>query len=180
MYEVKSSETMYSGNFISVKRDIISLPDGGEAEREIVARGEASAILPINSEGDIVFVRQYRHGLGGMSLEIPAGVMDEGEDPIKCAKRELEEETGFIAGTIEHMFSMHTTVGFCDEVIHIYKGENFTQGKQNLDDDEFLEILVYSVKQAFDMIKSGKITDSKTIAAITAYIADKPSCLSGS
>lgn len=172
-YEVIKSEICYKGHFLSVKKDEIALPDGNTAFREVVDRGAATAILPIDNEGNVVFVRQYRHAFQEMMLEVPAGIMEEGENPESCAKRELEEETGYKADTLDFVCEMYPTPGFCKEKLYLYLAENLKIGKQNFDDDEFIEVEKYTLQQALDMIKKGEIKDAKTILLLFAYQSKK-------
>jgi len=165
------SKEVFKGKIIDVYHDKISLPDGKSALREVVKRGSASAILPIDNDGSIIFVRQYRHPVGDCVLEIPAGMIENGEDPLKCAVRELEEETSFKAGDIKFLTKMYSAIGFCDEQIYIYIASRLTQGSFNLDDDEFIETEKHTLDEAIELILNGKIMDSKTMVAIFAYKA---------
>lgn len=169
-YEVLESDLTHKGKIITVTVDKIQMPDGTFAYRETVIRGKnAAAVLPVDAEGNIVFVRQYRHAFGEELLEIPAGVMEEGEEAEAAVLRELEEETGWRAGRLEFLCQMYPTVGFCTEKINLYFAFDLTPGVQNLDADEFIEVEIYSLAQALEMIAQGEIKDGKTIAAIFAY-----------
>ena len=163
-------EEIYSGKIIKVYKDTVKLPNGNFSEREIVLHKECSAVLAVHDK-KIIFVRQYRYPINNYSLEIPAGISEEGETPEACARRELEEETGMIASDLKFLFNIHSSIGFCNELINIFLAENLKIGKQNLDPDEFLEIEKYFPEDALSMIKSGKITDAKTVAAVLAYVA---------
>ena len=169
-YEVIKSETTYRGKIVDVTVDIISLPDGRRAEREIVRRGAASAVLPVDADGNVYLVRQYRHSMAKLCLEAPAGVMDPGEtDPEACARRELTEETGFAAGRLIKLTDMVSAIGFSDEILHIYAAEDLIAGETDFDDEEFITVEKYPLNDAIDMIHSGEIFDSKTIAALLLY-----------
>lgn len=168
-YEVLKSVEKYRGHIINVREDVICLPDGRQAKREIVERGNASAVLPIDENGRLIFVRQYRHAYGQMLLEIPAGMIEKGEEPFDCICRELEEETGYQSGDISFLFEMYPTVGFCMEVVYVYLAQNLKQGTMHLDEDEFIEIERYTLEEAMRMVFDGRIKDSKTIAAVLAY-----------
>lgn len=169
-YKVLASETTYEGKIVKVTVDKLAMPDGRTAYRETVIRGKnAAAVLPITAQGHIIFVRQYRHAFGEMLLEIPAGVMEDGEDGTVAACRELEEETGWRAGELEFLCEMYPTVGFCSERIFLFFATNLSQGTQKLDADEFVEVEVYTLAQALEMIEKGEIKDGKTIAALFAY-----------
>ncbi len=167
--DVVKSEEVFKGKIIDVYHDTISLPDGRTALREIIKRGSAAAIVPVDSDGNIILVKQYRHPVGDCVLEIPAGMIEDGEDPLVCAKRELEEETSFKTNDLKFLTKMYSAIGFCDEQIYIYLADNLSQGSFNLDEDEFIEVEKYSLEDAISMIFNGKIVDSKTMVGILAY-----------
>lgn len=168
-YEVLENKKVYQGKVLAVEVDTIKMPDGKNAQRETVIRGNASAIVPIDEEGKIIFVRQYRHPLKKMVLEIPAGMIDEGEEPFDCAVRELEEETGYYSNDVKLLTQMHAAIGFCTEELFIYTAQNLKEGKQHFDPDEFIELERYSLEEAIEMIFDGTISDAKTMVAILGY-----------
>lgn len=173
-YEVLESKLTYEGKIVKVTVDKLQMPDGREAYRETVIRGKnAAAVLPVDLDGRIIFVRQYRHAFGEMLLEIPAGVLEEGEDAAAGAGRELEEETGKKAGRLEYLCEMYPTVGYCTEKIFLYIATDLSEGQQKLDADEFVEIERYLPEEAVEMIYQGKIKDGKTIAAVFAWMSRK-------
>lgn len=159
---------MYKGKIFTVVEDIIAFEDGTTAAWDLVLHNGAAAIVPINDRDEIIFVRQYRNAENGPVLEIPAGKLEKGEDPLVCATRELEEETGYTAGTIEKICDMYSAVGFSDEKLHLYVATKLSVGVQNLDEDEYIELVKYPIKKAVDMIFEGTIKDSKTIVGILA------------
>lgn len=165
-YETINSQVAFNGKIIDVKVDTISLPDGKTAKREVVVRGDATAIVPIDEKGNVILVEQYRHPVGDIVLEIPAGMLEEGEDPKACAIRELEEETSFITNELTYITTMYPTVGFCTEKLHIYLAKNLQQGNFNFDDDEFIEVKKLPLEEAINMIYTGEIIDSKTIVGL--------------
>lgn len=168
-YEEKtvSKKHIYKGNIIDINVVTVTLPDGRQSTRDIVSHPGASAIVPINENGEVYMVRQYRKPLEAVSLEIPAGKLDfKGEDPEECARRELKEETGLSAESITHLVSMHSTPGFSDEIIHIYSAVGLSQGDTCTDEDEFLSTEKYPVEKLVDMILGGEITDAKSIIGI--------------
>ncbi len=161
------TEDIYKGNIIKVQNLTVSLPNGKEATRDIVLHPGASVVVPINEKGELYMVRQFRKPLDLTTLELPAGKLDSpGEDPRVCAERELMEETGLRAGKLEHMISIHTTPGFCNEVIHMYSATELTQGESCTDEDEFLSVEKVHVIQLVNMILEHKITDAKTIIGV--------------
>lgn len=162
-----ASEDIYQGYLLHVKRDRVRLPNGREAAREWVKHPGAAAVIPLLPDGRIVLVRQYRYPVQAVTLEIPAGKLDvPGEDPLGCAKRELQEETGYEAGRYEKLLTLATTVGFSDEWIHIYLATELSPGKQSPDEDEFLHVMTMPLSKAVQEITDGRIVDAKTVAAV--------------
>jgi ADP-ribose pyrophosphatase len=161
-----STEKIYSGNIISLEKLIVELPDKNHAERDIIRHPGASAVLPMDNEGYVYLVRQYRKPLEKITLEIPAGRLNKGEMPMDCAVRELSEETGLSAGKMTHIFTIDTTPAFCDEMIHIYLASDLIKGNTHTDKDEFLRQEKIHIDILFEMVINGKITDSKTLTAI--------------
>jgi len=161
-----SREEIYKGKILTLVKDRVLLPNNKEADREIILHKGASAVVPVDEAGKIIFVRQYRQPIEEELLEIPAGLLEEGEDPLEAAKRELEEETGYRASQMRLICSMVSSAGFCNEIVHIYLATELYKGKQDLDEDEFVKIESYSLDDAIRMIFDGRIKDSKTIAGI--------------
>ncbi|MCI5679640.1 MAG: NUDIX hydrolase [Bacteroidales bacterium] len=173
-YEVLESKVTHEGKIVKITVDKLRMPDGSEAYRETVIRGKnAAAVLAVDNDGSLIFVRQYRHAFGEMLLEIPAGVLEDGEEPEEGVLRDLEEETGKKAETLEFLCEMYPTVGYCTEKIQLFIATDLTEGQQKLDADEFLEIEKYTPEEAVEMIYKGQIKDGKTIAAIFAWMARK-------
>ncbi|WP_024834315.1 NUDIX domain-containing protein [Ruminiclostridium josui] len=161
------TEDIYKGNIIKVQNLTVSLPNGKEATRDIVLHPGAAVVVPINEKGELYMVKQFRKPLDMTTLELPAGKLDSAqEDPKLCAERELMEETGLRAGKIEHLISIHTTPGFCNEVIHMYVATELTQGDSCTDEDEFLDVEKIHVSKLVDMILNHEITDAKTIIGV--------------
>jgi len=159
-------EQIYKGYIISLEKIAIELPDGQVSNRDVVRHPGASMVIPVLDDGRIIMVRQYRKALEKESLEMPAGKLDAGEEPLVCAKRELEEETGYTAERYEHIISIETAPGFSDERIHIFIAKGLKAGKMNLDSDEFIENEVYSIDELINMVLYGKISDAKSIIGI--------------
>lgn len=157
---------IYQGNIIKIDTLTVTLPDGREATRDLVTHPGASVIIPLNENGELYMVRQYRKPIERMSLEIPAGKLDNGEDPGICAARELKEETGLSAEKLEHLVSVHTTPGFCNEILHIYLATGLKEGEQCADEDEFITSEKIPVNELVNMVMSGEITDAKSIIGI--------------
>ena len=171
-YEKTVSEKhIYKGNIIDVDLLTVTLPNGKTATRDIVRHPGASAVIPLNEKGEIYMVRQFRKPLDSVSLEIPAGKLDKGEDPIVCAGRELKEETGLTAEKLTYLVSVHSTPGFSDEVLHLFAATGLKEGDSCADEDEFITTEKYHVDELLGMVLEGKITDAKSIIGI--FLADK-------
>lgn len=164
---------VHKGQIIDVYTDVMQLPNGNTANWDFIAHSGAAAIVPVNKDGKIIMVKQYRNAIEQYTLEIPAGGLNPGEDMKTCAARELEEETGYRAENIEHLFDLCTTVAFSNEKIGIYYTEELIASKQSLDENEFVSVEAYSLDELTEYIFQGKIVDAKTIAAILAYKTKK-------
>ena len=146
------------------------LANGHEAHWDFIHHDGAAAVLPVTDDGKILMVRQYRNALDRETLEIPAGKLDAADEPkIQCAYRELEEETGYRTEHMEYLMSVNTTVAFCDEAIDIFVARDLIPSHQHLDEDEVIDVEAWELKDLLELIYSGKMTDAKTVAAITAY-----------
>ena len=163
-----SSEVIFKGKIISLQVDQVGLPNGSTASREIVKHPGAVAVIPLLGDKMIV-VEQYRKPLEKSQVEIPAGKLDSGEEPMKAALRELEEETGYRTGQIRLVSSFYTSPGFADEIIHLYVAKDLVKGTANPDEDEFLDCEAITLEQAQQYIQEGRISDAKTIMAVYAW-----------
>lgn len=159
---------VYKGKIFTVAEDTIQFPNGTTATWDVILHDGATAVVPIDNEGKIVLVEQYRCVEDGLILEIPAGKLEKGEEPFSCALRELEEETGYKAKKLIPVCQIYSAVGFSDEIIQIYAAIGLEPGVQNLDDDEYVDIKKYTIQEIINMILEGKIKDSKTISAVFA------------
>lgn len=157
------------GSIIDYYKDEMHTVDGNVAFWDHIEHKGAAAMLAIRDDGKIVLVKQYRNSLEKSILEIPAGGIEPGEDTKVAAVRELSEETGYIAGNVEHLMDINTTVAFCNEKIFIYKATELTLGETHFDRDEYVEVECYTLDEIVAMINDGIITDSKTISAIMYY-----------
>lgn len=166
-----SSRRAYDGRIISLDVDRVRFPDGSEGELEMIRHPGASAIVPFLSDpaGDdpqILMIRQYRYAADGYLYEIPAGRLDDGEQPRDCAARELREETGCTAERLQHLFTMYTTPGFTDEKIHLFLAEGLAQGETAHEADEFVEMVPLPLSRLLAMVQQGEIQDAKTALGI--------------
>ncbi|HIW22156.1 MAG TPA: NUDIX hydrolase [Candidatus Dorea intestinavium] len=163
-------ELAYEGTILNVYKDYMEFSNGNHAVWDFIHHVGASCVLPVLADGRLLMVKQYRNALERMTIEVPAGKLDApDEDPLLCAKRELEEETGYVANHLEYLMTLRTTVAFCDEKIEVYLAKDLEKKVQHLDEDEFIELESFTLAQLKEMIFAGKIQDSKTVAAILAY-----------
>ena len=161
-----SGQEIYKGKMLKYNIDEVLLPNGKKTSREVIKHPGAAAVVAVLSDGRVIFVRQYRYPIARVLYELPAGKLDAGEEPLDCARRELAEETGFAAGEWRKLAAIVTAPGFCDEVIHIYKAENLSAGRQNADEDEFVETVFLSPAEIEDLVGNGGICDAKTLAGL--------------
>jgi ADP-ribose pyrophosphatase len=171
-----SSEEIFDGVAIHLFRDEILLPNGNKGVREVVRHPGAVCVIPITDDGEIIFVNQFRYALERVTLEVPAGKLEKGEDPMEAALRELSEETGVTAERIEPLDALYTSPALIDEIIYMYIAAGLSQGEQHLDDDEFVNAVKIPLDEAIDMIMSGKILDAKTqliILKAAKYLENK-------
>lgn len=167
-----SSRKVHDGRILKLSVDTVRFPDGSTGEREVVRHPGAAAVLPLvtsaaEADPEILLVRQYRYAPGSYLCEVPAGLPDSSDEPWEdCARRELEEETGYRAARITPLTRLHSTPGFTDIVVRMYLAEGLTPGESRLDDDEFVEVVRVRFSRALEMVREGEITDCKTVAAL--------------
>jgi ADP-ribose pyrophosphatase len=161
-----SGEEVFSGRLLKVHRDTVRMPGGGSATREYIRHPGAVAILPFTARGNVILERQYRYPNARDFIEIPAGKVEAGEDLLETAKRELLEETGYAASEWQRLTTIHNAIGYSDEAIELYAARGLEKRKQNLDEEEFLEVLEIPFAEAVAMVRDGRITDVKTIVAL--------------
>ena len=161
-----NKKNIYSGKVLTLNIENVTLPNGATTDLEIIRHPGASAIVPMKEDGTVMLIRQFRHAAGGFIYEIPAGKLHPGEDPLDCARRELEEEIGYRAEKLEFITSIFTAPGFTDELIRIYKATGLQKGQQKLDQDEVLEVFEWPLEKAIAEIQNGTIQDAKTIIGL--------------
>lgn len=162
-----SSQTLYKG-VLDVKLDEVKLLNGHKSVRIYLKHRGASGILPVE-DGHVYLVEQYRYPIGAATLEIPAGKREPGQSFLACARAELKQETGLKAKSLKEILVFHPCNAFSDEVQHLYVATGLSRGETDLDADEFINVKKIPLKKAYAMIKSGKITDAKTILALQWY-----------
>jgi ADP-ribose pyrophosphatase len=165
------SERLYSGRIIDLDRDRVRFPDGSTGTLEMIRHPGASAVVPFlddagSADPRIVLIRQFRHAADGEVWEVPAGRLDPGEAPERCAARELEEETGLTAGRLEPLLTIYTTPGFTDERIHLFSAHDLLEGEHRREADEFVEVHRLRRSEVERMLRDGEIVDAKTLVAL--------------
>lgn len=163
---VLDSQQVYRGHFLDVRRDRVQLPDGNEAHREYIVHPGAVMVVPLLDDGRLLMERQYRHPMGRVMLEFPAGKLDADEAPLLCGQRELLEETGHAATEWACAGSLHNAIAYSNEVIHVYFARGLREGQQQLDAGEFLELVALSPDELDRACARGEVTDAKTLIGL--------------
>jgi ADP-ribose pyrophosphatase len=166
-FDVIKSEVIYKGKVFDVVVDNIKYNSGNSGVREVAIHPGGAVIVPVKADGKIIFVNQFRYPLKKTLLELPAGKLDPNEDPLTCAVRELEEETGYLANNVIKLGAINTTPGFCTEVLHIYLAKDLVPGEHRREEGEYgMEVYEYTLQEIEEKIKSGELTDAKSICGI--------------
>ncbi len=165
-FELIRSETLLKGRNFKVKRDYIKTPDGRETKLEIVEHGGSVVIIPVDDDGNLLFVRQYRHAAGEDLLELPAGTRDDDEPFEQCAAREIREEVGMEAGKLEKVGEFYLAPGYSTEFMVVFLATKLKHNPLQADDDEFLQVEKIPLKKAIQMAESGDMPDAKSLAAL--------------
>jgi len=178
-----SSRVIHDGRIVKLSMDRVRFPDGSDGDLEMIRHPGAAAVLPVvgsldEEDPEILLLRQYRYASGGYLWEVPAGLRDGPEESWDdCGHRELEEETGYRASTLIPLTHIFTTPGFTDEVIRLYVGTGLTEGRGELDDDEFVEVVRVRFSESVEMVRTGEIVDCKSVATIlyaAAFVLNRP------
>jgi len=167
MAKPNEAEQPKPGGFrVEVSRERVALPNGREITLDIVHHPGAAAVVPFLAEDEVVLIRQFRHAAGGTILEVPAGKLDAGEPPERCAARELTEEAGYRAGRLVALGSIWTTPGFTDEVIHLFAAFELERVPSRPEDDEVIEVIRVPLERALDLVWRGELRDAKSALAL--------------
>lgn len=165
-----SRDLVAHGAILDYYQDTMLIPNGNIAKWDFIKHNGAAAVVPVDEQGRIIMVKQYRNALDRYTIEIPAGGLKTPAEPtIEAAERELQEETGYRAEKLELLLTIRTTVAFCNEKIDIYLATGLKPGRQNLDEDEYVQYQAYTLEELTQKIYAGEIQDSKTVAAVLAY-----------
>lgn len=165
-FQLLKSETLLKGRAFAIRRDHLRTPDGRETRFDIIEHGGSVVIVPLDDEGNLLLVRQYRHATGRDLLELPAGTLDEGEAPEVCAGRELREETGFAAGKLERIGDFFLAPGYSTEFMVVFLATALRHDPLEADADEFLQVEKIPLAKALAMAERGKMPDAKSLAAL--------------
>ncbi len=168
-FECLRSEIIYRGRAFTIRRDEVRLPDGRTTNLDIVEHHGSVVIVPVDPAGNLIFVRQYRHAAGLSLLELPAGVIEPGESPLECARREIREETGYAAGKLEQVGQFYLAPGYSTEYMVVFVAEDLRLDPLTADADEFLQVERMSLADALTWAAGGKMPDAKSLAAL--YLA---------
>lgn len=168
--EAISSVKEFHGNFIELYKDIVKMPDGKEATREYIKHSGAACIIAINENNEVIIEHQYRYSVKEVLLELPAGKIDNGENPLQCAKRELAEETGYQAKTWIELGVCLPCIAYSTEIITYFVATELILGEANLDEGEFIEVSTMPIEELINMAYNGKIKDSKTLSGLMLYL----------
>ena len=164
--QAQKENKIFTGRILSLSEHTVRLEDGSEANREVVHHNGGVCVAALDEHNQLLLVRQFRFPAGRELLELPAGKLEKGENPMSAALRELEEETGFIPGSLKHLTTIYTSPGFTNEVIYVFMATNLTTGKLNPDEDERIDLIYVTPDEAVAMINRGEIRDAKTIVGI--------------
>lgn len=165
-FTILGRDTVYNGRAFDVQKVYLQLPDATKKHYDLVVHAESVTILPLDSQGNVYFVRQFRLGAGGDLLELPAGILDEGEDALTGARREIQEETGMGCDSMQLLGDFYMSPGYCDEHMHLYLAKNIYPSYLSPDPDEFLTVEKIRLREAIEMVHKGEIKDMKSVTAI--------------
>ena len=171
MEKTISSQLVYDGRAVKLRIDTVSTPDGRETTRAIVEHSDCIAVVAIDADGNVLLVKQFRKPVEKELLEIPAGGIEEGEDPVDTVRREMREETGYLPRKVEPLGGFYSAPGYCTEYLHLYLATDLTPSQLFAEDTEGIKLVRVLVSQIPSLITSGKICDAKSIAGLLTYLA---------
>ena len=171
MEKTLSSQRIYDGRAVKLRVDTVQKPDGKTTTREIVEHSDCVAVVVIDSKDRVLLVRQYRKAVGKTLLEIPAGGIDPGEQPINCVRRELQEEIGYLPNKVDKLGGFYSAPGYCTEYLHLYLASYLIPSRLEAEDTEEIEVVRVSLSRIPDLIASGEICDAKSIAGLLRVIS---------
>ena len=166
MAKINKTKEIYSGKIFSFVTEDVTLPNDSRTEMAFVQHPGSTAVVPLLDDNTVIMEIQYRHPVRDYLFEIPAGTMDPGESPLACARRELEEETGYVADEFIELGEVHILPAYSNEKIHVYLARGLTPSRQNLDQDEIIKVVTHPLDQVLEMITAGRITDALTILSL--------------
>ena len=169
MEKTISSQLIYDGRAVKLRVDTVRMPGGRETRREIVEHSDCVAIVAIDANGNVLLVKQFRKSVEKELLEIPAGGIDPGEDPVTTVRREMQEETGYLPQKVERLGGFYSTPGYCTEYLHLYLATDLTPSQLYAEDTESIKLVRVLISQIPSLIASGKICDAKSIAGLLIY-----------
>lgn len=164
--KIVSAKTIYRGKTATVRRVVVEMPSGKRGARALIEHPGSVAVVPVLDDGRLVLIRQFRLAVDDVIWEIPAGTLERGEDPVACAKRELQEETGYSAGKLERLFEAYLSPGSSSELMKFFMATRLQRGEQRTEEDELITVVPREPSEVVRMIASNEIRDAKTIAAI--------------
>ncbi len=165
-FSVTDSENVFQGPAFQIRRDTVDYSDGRQAKFDLLIHPGAVTIVPVDAEGNVFFVNQYRHSAGGMILELPAGTLGKDEAPLDCAYREVREEIGYSAAKMEQLGAFYTSPGYSTEYMYVFLATDLDHDPLPQDADEYIEVVKFPVEQVYARLSDGEIYDGKTIAAL--------------
>ena len=165
-FELLKSDVLMKGRAFAIRRDTLKTPDGRETKFEIIEHGGSVVIIPVDENGNMLLVRQYRHATGGELLELPAGTLDDNEEPVVCAAREIREETGMAAGKLVRLGDFYLAPGYSTEFMVVFLATELSFNPLEADADEFLSVEKVKVAEAIQMAERGEVPDAKSLAAL--------------
>ena len=178
MEETLSSKVVFNGQVVKLRVDDIKLPDGRQTSREVVERGDCVAVIPIDADGNVLLVKQFRRPVEKDLLEIPAGGIDPGEETEATVRREMREETGYLPKKVERLGGFYASPGFCTEYMHLYLAYDLVPDRLYAEDTDSIELVRVPLSEVAGLIASGDICDAKSIAGLLLYLSSKKSASS--